>query len=171
MEAFFQGVKIALFRYKLLIISGKNYENMRKRNLKKELQTLVNNLSSAEKEKLLALWNVYKMDSNKITSEEINKELLYQKEGNEELLKEPKQLIYDIIREANTLPKNCAAPEQNLDIIKHELKRLAEHQVILEEKSSQTNLILVILSVIMAFGSVAGIVSLIFQVLAYIKAP
>lgn len=55
-------------------------------------------------------------------------------EVNREFDKEINQLAKDVIREANTLPKNPAPEKANLDLIKHLLKRIAVHQLIIEEQ-------------------------------------
>lgn len=73
-------------------------------------------------------------------------------EMKEELDKNHKELIKDIIREANTLPKSPAGEKDNLDIIKHLLKRLAVHQILLEEKANKTNFWLLVLTIISAIG-------------------
>ena len=70
-------------------------------------------------------------------------------EALDELKKPASQQIQDIIDEANTLPKSYAGQSENLDIIKHLIKRLAYQQVSLNEKAKWTNRLLLILSFIM----------------------
>ena len=78
----------------------------------------------------------------------------------DELSKNAKKYITDAIREAATLPDNQpASAEENLDIIKHLLKRLAIHQIMLEEKAKTTNCWLIVLSIIMAIGSLFTVLS------------
>ena len=74
------------------------------------------------------------------------------KEEKDELNKNHEELIKDIIREANLLPKSPAGEKDNLDIIKHLLKRLAVHQIILEQKTNRTNFWLLVLTIISAIG-------------------
>lgn len=64
------------------------------------------------------------------------------------------QLGKDIIREANTLPDKPASEEENLDIIKHLIKRLSVHQLLIEKQTKKTNFILIILSFIMAVSAI-----------------
>lgn len=64
------------------------------------------------------------------------------------------QLMKDIEREANTIPKNPADEKNNLDIIKHLIKRLAEHQILLEEQSKKTNLILLFLTLVTTIATI-----------------
>jgi hypothetical protein len=74
-------------------------------------------------------------------------------EAQQEFLKKSEQLAKDIIREANTLPKKPASEKENLDIIKHLLKRIALHQLTLDKQTKRTNFILILLSIIMAVGA------------------
>lgn len=89
------------------------------------------------------------------------KEEELQREVNDEFTKDHYHLASDIIKEANTLPKTPAGEKENLDIIKHLIKRMAVHQLILEYQAKRTNCILIILSIIMAIGSL-------FTVLAFL---
>ena len=75
------------------------------------------------------------------------------KEAAAELTKEPKQLSEDIIREASTHPDKPEGEKENLDIIKHLLKRIALHQLALDRQGRRTNCILILLSAIMAIGA------------------
>jgi len=70
-----------------------------------------------------------------------------------ELAKGPQQLGEDIIREASTHPDMPEGEKENLDIIKHLLKRIALHQLALDRQGRRTNLILIVLSIIMAVGA------------------
>ena len=74
-------------------------------------------------------------------------------EAHDEFRKSLDHLAQDIIREANTLPGGPASEKENLDIIKHLLKRIALHQLVLDKQNRRTILILIILSIIMAVGS------------------
>jgi cell division protein FtsX len=76
-----------------------------------------------------------------------------------EFKKKAGQQIQDIIDEANTLPSAPASEKENLDIIKHLIKRLANQQVSLNEKAKWTNRLLIILSIIMAISASLYIVS------------
>lgn len=76
-----------------------------------------------------------------------------------EFKKKPRELAKDIIREANTLPEKPAGEKENLDIIKHLIKRLAIHQISLDDRAKKANLLLLVLSVIMAIGSLFPILS------------
>ncbi len=77
----------------------------------------------------------------------------FSKEALDEFNKSSAHQIQDIIAEANNLPKNPASEKENLDIIKHLIKRLAYQQVSLNKKAKWTNLLLIILSTIMAASS------------------
>ena len=81
------------------------------------------------------------------------------REAEAESKKPFEQLKQDIIREANTLPEKPAGEKENLDIIKHLIKRLALHQISLEAKAKKANILLIVLSVIMAIGSLFSILS------------
>jgi hypothetical protein len=70
-------------------------------------------------------------------------------EAKKELVKPMLEFVKDSIREANTLRKAPAAKEQNLDIIKHLIKVLAVHQVVLEKRASQTNCLLLLITIIL----------------------
>lgn len=85
-----------------------------------------------------------------------------EKEANSEEKKKTKELIKDTIREANTGPENPLEEKENLDIIKHLIKRLAIHQIILQKRTGDTNRWLIVLSVIMAVGAL-------FSILTYFK--
>ncbi len=76
-----------------------------------------------------------------------------------EFTKNTKELAKDAIREANENPQNPAGEKENLDIIKHLVKRLLVHQLILEDRVNKTNFWLVVLSIIMAIGALLSIVS------------
>ena len=73
-------------------------------------------------------------------------------EAEKELEKSSIELIKDSIREANTLPQTPAMEKENLDIIKHLIKRLAIHQIVLEEKADRTNRLLLFLSILSLFS-------------------
>jgi hypothetical protein len=75
------------------------------------------------------------------------------REAAAELAKGARQLSEDIIREASTHPDKPEGEKENLDIIKHVLKRIALHQLALDRQSRWTNRILIVLSVIMAIGA------------------
>jgi hypothetical protein len=75
------------------------------------------------------------------------------KEAQEELTKKPLQMIEDVIREANP-----NIPRDNLDIIKHVIKRFAVQQASLVNKAKWTNRWLIILSIVMVLAGVAQIV-------------
>jgi hypothetical protein len=83
-------------------------------------------------------------------------------EAHDEFRKSLDILAQDIIREANTLPGEAAGEKENLDIIKHLLKRIALHQLVLDKQNRRTILILIILSIIMALGAL-------FSILQYFK--
>jgi hypothetical protein len=85
------------------------------------------------------------------------------KEAINELNKNALQQIQDIIDEANSFPKVPAPEKENLDIIKHLIKRLAYQQVSLNEKAKQTNNLLIILSIIMAISSFLSILTFFFK--------
>lgn len=89
----------------------------------------------------------------KMTEEDI------EKEANSEEEKNYKELIRDAIREANTCPKTPLAEKENLDIIKHLIKRLAVHQIILQKRTEDTNRRLFILSIIMAVGALFSVLT------------
>ena len=76
-----------------------------------------------------------------------------------EFQKNRNELIKDIIREANTLPENTASEIENLDIIKHLIKRLAIHQVSLDDGVKKMNNLLIFLSIIMAIGAIYTVLS------------
>jgi len=85
-----------------------------------------------------------------------------EKEAYLETTKDTNELIKDSIREANTVPKYFAGEKENLDIIKHLLKRLAVHQIVLQKRANDTNNLLIMLSIIMAVGAI-------FSILIYFK--
>ena len=70
---------------------------MKNRNVKKELKKLVKGLSLSQKE-IIALWTNYSVQKE---NNAVPKELDYEQEANMELSKEPLQLAYDTVREAN----------------------------------------------------------------------
>ena len=84
-----------------------------------------------------------------------------EKEAYLEQFKNPNELIMDAIREANTLPKTPASVKQNLDIIKHLIKRLAMHQVSLEKEASKTNSRLLLLTIISTIAAVISLVNIV----------
>jgi len=84
------------------------------------------------------------------------------KEANDEFKKSLPHLAQDIIREANTLPSEPAGEKENLDIIKHLLKRIALHQLVMDKQNRRTICILILLSIIMVVGAL-------FTVLQYYK--
>lgn len=110
-----------------------------------------------------ALTIINEMTSNKpkggyfMTEEEIARE------AEAESKKPFEQLKQDIIREAITLPEKPAGEKENLDIIKHLIKRLALHQISLEAKAKKANILLIVLSVIMAIGSLFSILSFCYR--------
>jgi len=80
-----------------------------------------------------------------------------------ESLKDPDELVKDAIREANTLPKAPATERDNLDIIKHLIKRLAVHQVNLETKADSTNKWLLLLTIISTIAAVISVISIVVK--------
>jgi hypothetical protein len=76
-----------------------------------------------------------------------------------EFAKTDVQLGQDLIQEAG-----AKRPEP--DSVKHLLKRLGLHQLVLDRRLRWTNTWLLILSVIMAFGSLASIVEAFYAVFA-----
>ena len=86
-----------------------------------------------------------------------------EREAEQEFKKNSSELVKDIIREANELPKEPASEKENLDIIKHLIKRLTVHQIILEEKANKIGLWLIILSIIMAVGALFSIFQFFFK--------
>lgn len=80
-----------------------------------------------------------------------------------EVKKKPEELVKDIIREANTLPEEPASEKENLDIIKHLIKRLAVHQISLDDRAKKINYWLIILSFIMAIGAIFSILSFFYR--------
>ncbi|MEE8186733.1 MAG: hypothetical protein V3T99_03610 [Nitrososphaerales archaeon] len=79
-----------------------------------------------------------------------------EKEVHEEFAKGYPQLAADIIREANAPLNN----HDNVDLIKHLVKRVALHQLVLEGQAKWTNTLLVLLAFI---GGVASV----FTIMAY----
>jgi len=77
-----------------------------------------------------------------------------EQEARSEFTKKPKVLAEDIIREANTLPTKPACENENLDIIKHLVKRLALHQISLDARAKKMTFLLVVLSIIMSVGAI-----------------
>ena len=82
-----------------------------------------------------------------ITDEQVRIEL------DAEFSKDLRALAADITREANTHPVEPEGEKENLDIIKHLIKRMAFHQVCLQEQAKRTNRWLLVLSIIMAVGA------------------
>ena len=83
-----------------------------------------------------------------------------EKEARLELTKKTYELVKDVIRETNTPPEEQPASEkENLDIIKHLIKRLAVHQISLDKRAKRSNILLIILSFIMAIGAIFSILS------------
>ncbi len=78
------------------------------------------------------------------------KEIL--KEAKLELDKNTLEMMKDVIREANS-------DREGLDNIKHVIKRLAVHQVVLEKRASKTNKWLKWLSIVMAIGAFFSILT------------
>jgi hypothetical protein len=76
-----------------------------------------------------------------------------EKEIKLENTKDFEELEKDIVREAN------ASDKKDTDIIKHLIKRLAVHQIILQKKTSETNYLLIILSIVMALGALFSILT------------
>ncbi len=76
-----------------------------------------------------------------------------------EFTKKARELAKDIIREANTPPQDPASEKENLDIIKHLIKRIAVHQISLDARAKWTNCWLIVLSGIMAIGAIFSILS------------
>jgi len=85
------------------------------------------------------------------------------REAAAELAKEPRQLSEDIIRETITPREKPASERENLDIIKHLLKRIALHQLALDRQGRRTNGILIVLSVIMAIGALFTVLQFLFR--------
>lgn len=81
------------------------------------------------------------------------------KEVKMELKKNLHQMANDIIREANNHPKSTLSERESLDIIKHLIKRLDLQQLNSIKKQNFTNTLLIILSIIMAIGSVFTILT------------
>lgn len=88
-----------------------------------------------------------------LTEEEI------EQEKDDECTKKTPELIKDLIREANTTPKQPDGEQENLDTIKHLIKRLAVHQRLVEHKAKWTNRFLFLLSIIAATGSIISLLS------------
>ncbi len=86
-----------------------------------------------------------------------------EKEACLERFKNSDELIKDAIREANTLPKTPASEKDNLDIIKHLIKRLAIHQVSLEKEASKTNKWLLLLTIISTLAAVISLINIILK--------
>ncbi|GEM_PF-2739250 len=87
-----------------------------------------------------------------------------EKEAYLEKFKKSDELIKDAIREANTIPKTPAGEKQNLDIIKHLIKRLAMHQVSLERQASNTNKWLLVLTIISTIATIISLINVIKDV-------
>ena len=105
-----------------------------------------------------------------VTTIEINMdEKQVEEEVEKEYKKSPREFAKDAVREANNLPrKEPASVEQNLDIIKHLIKRLTIHQTILEDKAGHLTKWLIILSVIMALGVVIQLLPMLFSFYKFI---
>lgn len=88
-------------------------------------------------------------------------EIEVKREAESETTKNAIELIKDSIREATTLPRSPASEKENLDIIKHLIKRLAIHQIVLEEKANKTNCLLLFLTIISTIATVLSLISLI----------
>lgn len=88
------------------------------------------------------------------------KEKEVESEAEAELGKATIELVKDTIREANNIPQQVAGEKENLDIIKHLIKRLTVHQIILEDRANKMNLILLWLSVVMTISALFSILSL-----------
>lgn len=73
-------------------------------------------------------------------------------EAREELKKPTFDLIKDSIREANS------SKGDNLDLIKHLIKRLAIHQLILEERANKTNCLLLLMTIILVILTIVLII-------------
>lgn len=86
-----------------------------------------------------------------ISEEQVRREI------EDEFAKGLTTLARDITREANTHPTQPEGEKENLDIIKHLIKRLAIHQVCLVHQSKRTNRRLRILSIIMAIGALFAV--------------
>ncbi len=91
-----------------------------------------------------------------MTNEEIEVEV------KSEFEKNPRELAKDMVREANLIPQKPASEKENLDIIKHLIKRLTIHQAVLQDRTNKTNCWLIVLSIIMAIGAL-------FSILSYLK--
>jgi len=96
-------------------------------------------------------------------------EIGIENEAKQELAKPMLEFVKDVIREANTLPLNPANEKNNLDIIKHLIKRLAIHQVVLEKKASRTNYLLLLLTLIIAMAALPIIINNAANLLSYIN--
>lgn len=83
-----------------------------------------------------------------------------EKEAYLERFKDSNELIKDAIREANALPKTPTSEKNNLDIIKHLIKRLAVHQVSLEREANKTNKWLLLLTIISTFATVISLINI-----------
>ena len=67
------------------------------------------------------------------------------------------ELMFDIVREANSEREDSASEKLNLDIIKHLIKRLDLHILNIEKKASFTNKLLIFLSIVGAIGAVFAV--------------
>lgn len=83
-----------------------------------------------------------------------------EREVESEFAKSDLQLGKDLIQEA-------MAQRSNDDSVKHLLKRLGLHQLVLDRQVRTANGWLLRLSVVMAIGALASIVQLIYAALAY----
>jgi len=77
-----------------------------------------------------------------------------------ELCKSDHQLARDLIDEA------MAKRGNDLDNVKHLLKRVGFHQIVLARQSRRTNCWLLVLSVLMVIGAVASVISAVIAILA-----
>lgn len=91
------------------------------------------------------------------------KEEELQREVDDEFNKDYRHLARDVIEEANTLPEKPAGEKENLDIIKHLIKRMAVHHLSLEHQAKRTNRILIFLSVVMALGALTTLVDFLIK--------
>ena len=134
-----------------------------KKKLSKILKKLSKSLKQGDVDHIISTWNEHiKKKANQFSEVDIHLE------AKDEFNKPFIQLACDSIREANARPKpndeEFASEKENLDKIKHLIKRLAVHQVALDDKASKTNKILSWLAWFM--GSIS-VVSLAFQIIAF----
>ncbi|MGA2911678.1 MAG: hypothetical protein ABSE17_03550 [Candidatus Levyibacteriota bacterium] len=96
-------------------------------------------------------------------------EVEIENEAKQQLKKPMLEFVKDSIREANALRKNPAAEEQNLDIIKHLIKILAIHQVVLEKRASKTNYLLLLLTLFTVIAVLPIVINNIATFVSYIN--